>query len=556
MQHPRYDFIVVGSGSAGGIVAARLSEGGRYTVLCLEAGEKGANYIWTRPPMGVAFMIDNPAVNWRYQSQPNETHGGRSLYVPRGKVLGGSSAINGIVYNRGQREDYDGWAAMGCTGWSFDEVLPLYKKIESTTIGDDRWRGRSGPVKVVEATKSCPFFDLYMDAAAAAGVPRTADYSGASQEGVAMSQQTGWRGFRHSTATQYLQPARKRANLRIEQGAEAASLILDGKRCTGVRYRRHGQMHEAHAAREVIVCGGTVNSPKLLELSGIGNPEILARHGIAVAHALPGVGENLREHYAALLKWRLNRPGIALTRQARGWRLAVQVLRYALFRTGFVAQGFGSLRLFGRTRPELTRPDFMMVINPYILDVKSGNRRQISATEGFFAYSHLQRPESAGSIHIASADPFAPPAIDFRFLQTEEDRRTAVLAVRRAREIAAAPPIAGLIAEEMAPGPQVQSDEQILDNLRQTGQMTQHPVGTCRMGRDAMAVVDERLRVHGIAGLRVADASIMPTLVSGNTSVPCMMIGEKCAQMVLADAQRLDAAPAAAPSSRREASLV
>jgi len=560
MTHPTYDFIVVGSGSAGGIVAARLSEGGKYTVLCMEAGEKGANYFWTKPPMGVAFMINNPLVNWRYQSKANETHGDRSLYVPRGKVLGGSSAINGIIYNRGQREDYDAWAAMGCKGWSFDDVLPLFRKIESTTIGDDRYRGRTGSVKVVEASKSCPFFDLYMDSAASVGIPRNPDYSGASQEGIAMSQQTGWRGRRHSTATQYLEPARRRGRLTIRQGAEATSLILEGKRCVGVRFMHEGRMQEARAAREVIVCGGTVNSPKLLELSGIGNPEILRRHGIAVAHVLPGVGENLREHYAGLLKWRLNRPGIALTRKARGWRLMLEVLRYAVFRTGFVAQGYGSLRLFARTGPELSRPDFMMVINPYILEVKSGNRRQISATEGFFAYTHLQRPESTGSIHIETNDPLAPPAINFRFLDTEEDRRTAILAVRRAREIAAAAPIANLVAEEMEPGPQVQTDEEILDFLRRSGQMTQHPVGTCKMGHDAMSVVDERLRVHGIAGLRVADASIMPTLVSGNTSVPCMMIGEKCAEMVLADAQRPGADRAAKSHAvrpvEREAALV
>lgn len=531
-----YDFIVVGSGSAGGVVAARLSEGGKYSVLCLEAGEKGSHYLWTLPPMGVAFMINNPVVNWRYQSQPDESHGGRSLYVPRGKVLGGSSAINGLVYNRGHREDYDGWAATGCRGWSFEDVLPLFKKIESTDIGSDLYRGRSGPMKVVEAVKSCPFFDIYIAAASAAGIPQNADYSGANQEGVAMSQQTAWRGLRHSTATQYLEPARKRSNLKILLGAEATSLILEGKRCKGLRFRHAGQMREARATREVIVCGGTVNSPKLLEHSGIGNPEILRRHGIEVVHALPGVGENLREHFAALLKWQLNRPGIALTRKARGWRLALEVLRYVLFRTGFVAQGFGSLRLFARTRPELTRPDFMMVVNPYILEVKSGNRRQISPVEGFFAYSHLQRPESVGSIHIRSADPFEPPAIRFNFLATKEDQRTAILAVRRAREIAAAHPLRDLVARELEPGPDVQTDDEILRYLRSSGQMTQHPVGTCRMGHDAMAVVDERLRVHGIAGLRVADASIMPTLVSGNTSVPCMMIGEKCAEMVLADA--------------------
>jgi choline dehydrogenase len=546
MPSKTYDFIIVGSGSAGGVLAARLSESGRYSVLCLEAGERGAGYIWTRPPMGVAFMINNPTVNWRYQSEPGTSHGSRSLYVPRGKVLGGSSAINGIIYNRGQPEDYDGWAALGCEGWSYRDVLPLFKSIESTTLGTDQFRGRAGPVRVVEASKTCAFFDIYMAAATAAGIPHNPDYSGAYQEGVAMSQQTAWRGLRHSTATQYLKPAQGRANLAVLQGAEATSLVLEGRRCVGVRFRHKEQLQEVRAAREVIVCGGTINSPKLLELSGIGNPEILRRHGIPVVHALPGVGENLREHYAGLMKWRFNRPGIGLTRKARGWRLALEMLRYAFFRTGFISQGYGSMRLFARTRPELTRPDFMMVVNPYILEVKSGNRRQISATEGFFAYTHAQRPESTGSIHLRSADPLDPPAINFRFLETEVDRRTAILAVRRAREIAAASPVRELIGEELEPGPKVQTDEEILQYLRSTGQMTQHPVGTCKMGSDALAVVDERLRVHGVQSLRVADASIMPALVSGNTSVPCMMIGEKCAQMVLEDAESaVSSAPAA-----------
>lgn len=535
MSERSYDFIVIGSGSAGGIVASRLSEGGRFRVLCLEAGTQGAGYLWSRPPMGVSFMIDNPAVNWRYESEPGDTHGQRPLYVPRGKILGGSSAINGLIYNRGQREDYDGWAAQGCKGWSYADVLPLFKSIESTTIGSDQYRGRNGPVKVVQATKLCPFFDLYIATAVNAGIPSNPDYSGASQEGVTMAQQTAWRGMRHSTATQYLAPARGRANLVIEQGAEAQRLVIEDKRCVGVHYRQHGKLCEARALREVIVCGGTVNSPKLLELSGIGQAERLAQHGVPLVHALPGVGENLREHYAGLMKWRLNRSGIALTSKARGWRLGVEVLRYMFFRTGFLSQGFGPLRLFGRTRAELQRPDFMMVINPFILDVKTGRRRQVSPVEGFFAYTHAQRVESTGSIHIRSANPDDPPKICFRFLDTETDRQTSILAVRRAREIAATPPLCDLIAEELAPGAQVQTDEQILHYLRETGQMTQHPVGTCKMGNDPMAVVDERLRVHGVEGLRVADASVMPTLVSGNTSVPCMMIGEKCARMVMED---------------------
>jgi choline dehydrogenase len=549
MQADVYDFIVVGSGSAGGVLANRLSENGKFKVLCLEAGAKGAKYLWTRPPLGIAYMIDNPEVNWRYESQPCPSLGGRTIPVPRGKLLGGSSAMNGIVYNRGQKIDYDTWNAQGCKGWSYQDVLPYFKKIESTELGLDEYRGRTGPVKVIQSSKLCAFFDHFIKAAECAGIPHNPDYSGASQEGVSMAQITCWRGERQSTATSYVEPARKRPNLTVLQGAEATSLILEGKRCVGLRYRRHGRVHEVRARREVIVSAGAANTPKLLELSGIGNPEILRRHGIRTVHELKGVGENLRDHYAAIMKWRFNRSGISAAPMGQGWRLVREVLRWGLFRTGLIAQGHGAMRVFARSRPELGEPDLMMVVSPYIIDIKKNGRgRKVSDVEGFMMYTHVQRTESTGSIHIRSSDPSAPPAIDYRFLETDNDRKVAVAAVRRARDIAAASPMREVFAEELAPGADVQSAEAILEFIRSTGQITQHMVGTCRMGRDAMAVVDERLRVHGIDGLRIADASVMPTIISGNTSVPCMMIGEKCADMVLQDA----AQPAAASSVRRE----
>jgi choline dehydrogenase len=539
-----YDFIVIGSGSAGGVVASRLSEDGRHRVLCLEAGERDGGYIWSRPPAGTAFMIENPAVNWRFFSEPDASHGNRPLYVPRGKMLGGSSSINGTIYNRGQRLDYDTWAQMGCRGWSYDDVLPYFKKIESTDIGSDEYRGRSGPIRVTEAARMTPFYDLFIRSAVSVGIPYNPDYSGATQEGVAMAQQTIHRGLRESTATRYLAPARRRPNLTILTGAEATSLILEGRSCRGVRFRRNGTMTEARAAREVILCCGTVKSPQLLELSGIGNPDILAAHGITCLHPLPGVGENLRDHYGPVLKWRFNRRGISLADAGHGLGLAKEILRYVLRRDGFISQGIGTLRVFARSREGLVEPDIMMVVAPYITETRDGVRR-LSRVDGFFMYSHVQRTESTGSLHIRSADPFAPPSINFNFLATPNDRSAAIMAVRLARKVVAAPPLGETIAEELLPGPQVGTDEEILDFIRTTGTTTYHLVGTCRMGQGPMAVVDERLRVHGIGGLRVADGSIMPTIPSGNTSIPCMMVGEKCADMVLADAQRKESQLAA-----------
>jgi choline dehydrogenase len=534
-----YDYIVIGSGSAGGAVAARLAENGKYTVLCLEAGQKGHDYIWSRPPAAVGYMYENPDVNWCYYAEPDASINNRSLYVPRGKMLGGTSSINGMIYNRGIPLDYDTWAAQGCKGWSYADVLPYFKKLEGTKIGSDAFRGRDGPMKVTECSKISPFYDLFIRSANARGVPYNDDYSGASQIGVAMAQQNVVRGRRISTATQYLMPARKKGNLEILAGAEATSLMLEGKRCVGVRFSREGRAQEARARREVIVSCGAANSPKLLELSGIGNPEILRRHGIAVAHELPGVGENLRDHFGALMKWRLNKPNISIAARGRGWRLGVEVLKHLFFGKGFISQGMGTLRVFMPSSPELKVPDIMMVVAPFMIELIPGVGRRMSKVQGFFMYSHPQRTESTGSIHIRSADPSQAPAIHFRFLDTEADRRLAIASVRRAREIVQARPLGESIAEELQPGPKVQTDEEILTFLRQEGLITNHMVGTCRMGPDEMAVVDERLRVRGIEGLRIADASVMPTMPSGNTSIPCIMVGEKCADMLLADAEQV-----------------
>jgi choline dehydrogenase len=540
-----FDFIVIGSGSSGGVLAARLSENGRWRVLCLEAGVNDSP--WTRPPGGTALMFENPLVNWCRQSTPNETTAGRSLYVPGGKIVGGTSAINGVIFNRGQRADYDSWSQGGCRGWSYDEVLPYFKKLESTDIGDDRHRGRSGPIKVTRASQISPFYDLFIRSAQNLGYPLNPDYSGAAQYGVSMAQLTVWQGLRQSVANTYLAAARRRPNLLLRSGAHVTSLRLEGRRCVGVRYRCEGIDHEARATREVIVSAGAIATPQLLELSGIGDPEVLRCVGIPVLHALRGVGRHLRDHYGPTLKWTFKRRGLSLAGQGRGLRLLGEVMRYLLLRDGFISQGIATMRLFTRSDDAVADADITVMANPYFTEIVDGKRR-MSNQHGFFIIAQVQRPDSSGSIHVRSADPFESPDIRYEVLATERDRRTAIAAFRRAREIAAAAPLADEIEQEILPGPQVRSDEEILDFIRTTGATTFHLVGTCRMGSDALSVVDDRLRVHGLQGLRIADASIMPMIVSGNTSIPCMMIGEKCADMVLQDhadgARRVSTGPA------------
>jgi choline dehydrogenase len=530
----QFDYIVIGSGSAGGIVATRLSENGKHRVLCLEAGEKDEGYFWTKVPVGTAFLYDDPKANWRYWSEPNDTYGNRQLYVPRGKILGGSSAINGMVWVRGQKQDYDHWAQLGCTGWSYDDVLPMFKKMENYGGGDDELRGRGGPIRVTEASKVTKFYDLLFQSAEAIGIPHNPDYNGASQEGVCLAQGSIHKGRRQSTASCYLGPARGRPNLTIHTGAEASSLIMEDKRCIGVRYKMAGRMLEARATREVIVSCGTINSPKLLELSGIGQPEILRQHGIDVVHELPGVGENLRDHFGPLLKFSISAEGVSLSEISHGWKFIREGLRYILFRKGFIAQSMATGRVFFRTREGLDAPDAMLSIIPYIA-ILDDDKRRISPERGISMFAHTQRTESTGSLHIKSARPDDEPAINYNFLDAKYDRETNIRAVRKARELMATPPLRDIVVAELEPGPDIQTDDEIVDYMRNHGQTTYHPTGTCKMGRDPMAVVDEKLRVHGLKGLRVADASIMPTMTSGNTNAPSMMIGENCADMILAE---------------------
>jgi len=520
-----YDYIVVGAGSAGAVVANRLSANSSHRVLLLEAGQ--ASHPWSRIPVGFAKLIDNPAANWCYESEPEDATNMRKIPVPRGRLLGGSSSINGMVFVRGQSHDYDTWAQLGNRGWSYTDVLPLFKRMESYGGGNDEFRGRDGPLKVNDHSDSGPFYDALFEAGAEVGLPRNADYNGASQDGMSMTQATIRNGRRMSTAFCYLDPVRARANLTIITSATTEGLLLEDKACVGVRYSVAGTSAIAHASREVIVSAGAINSPKLLELSGIGQRQVLEAQGIAVQHELDGVGENLRDHFAPRLLWDIARPGVAYT---SGLNLLWQGVKYALTRKGLLSLPASPIRAYLRSREGLESPDLGVAFFPFM-----SQNFKLTAQPGFTAITHQLRPESTGSIHINSADANVAPSIRFNFLSAELDRQAVVAAVKETRRLVNATALDGIRGTELSPGPEVQTDDEILAWARASAETVYHPVGTCKMGSDPRAVVDQRLRVHGLRGLRVADASIMPTLTSGNTNAPSIMIGEKAAQMIIED---------------------
>ncbi len=528
-----YDYIVVGAGSAGSVLANRLSADPKYKVLVLEAGRE--SHPWSRVPVGFAKLIENPAANWLYASEPEASTGNRRVPVPRGKLLGGSSSINGMVFVRGQSQDYDTWAQLGNRGWSYREVLPIFRDMESYQgDGDDEYRGRNGPLKVTENIESGPIYDALIKAAGEVGIRYTKDYNGASQDGIGMTQATIRNGRRMSTAVCYLDPARSRPNLTIQSQALTECLLLEGKRCVGVRYTVNGQQREARAAREVVVSAGSINSPQLLELSGIGQPDLLQGVGIEVRHALKGVGENLRDHYSPRMKWTVPRSlGLTYNDHGRGVKLVWQALKYALTNKGLLGLPASPIRAYVRTRAGLDAPDAAISWIPFL----AGANFKLHPDSGVTAITNILRSESTGSIHVSSASPNRPPAIRFNFLSARLDQEVTLEAMRITRRIMTAPSMKNIATDEIAPGINIDSDDELLDWVKHNAETTYHPVGTCKMGSDPMAVVDDQLRVHGMQGLRVADASIMPTLTSGNTNAPSIMIGEKASRMILADAR-------------------
>ena len=531
-ETPTHDFIVVGAGTAGCALAARLSENGRHSVLLLEAGPKD-DYPWIHIPIGYGKTMFHPVYNWRFETEPDPGMNDRRIYWPRGRCLGGSSSINGLIYIRGQHEDYDHWASLGNAGWAWNDVLPYFKKLEANSRGASDLHGADGPISCSDIPGRHELIEAIIAGAGSLGVPRNDDFNGARQEGVGYYQLFTRKGWRSSTAVAYLKPARGRANLRVETDAHATRILFEGTRATAVAYRQRGRDLVARAAREVIVAAGAIQSPQLLQLSGVGPAELLRRHGIGVVADLPGVGENLQDHLQLRLVYKCTKPITTNDDLASWWRSAKIGLQWLLFRAGPLAIGINQGGLFTRVLPGATRPDIQFHIATLSADLAGAKPHPFS---GFTLSVCQLRPGSRGHVRIKSADPFEAPAMVPNYLSTEEDRQCAVASVKFARRLAAAPAVAPYVREEYKPGPGVASDAEILDWCRGNGATIFHPSGTCRMGSDSAAVVDSRLRVAGVSGLRVVDCSVMPTLVSGNTNAPVAMIAERASDLILADA--------------------
>ena len=530
-----FDYVIIGAGSAGCVLASKLSEDPSISVCVLEAGPRDW-HPFIHIPAGFIKTFYNKRINWGYSMEPSEWTGGRRVYAPRGKTLGGSSSINGHIYNRGQRLDYETWAQFGNRGWGYADVLPYFRDMENR-IGatDNTYRGQDGPLTVTDIDWTHPLCEAFIKGAETLGIPRNKDYNGAIQEGISYAQRTIQNGRRVSAATAFLHPAKQRRNLTIKTNAHAVSLLFDGKRATGVRYLKGGRGGpgiDIAARREVILSGGTYNSPQLLQLSGIGAPDLLARHGIPMRHALPGVGENLRDHYAPRFVARVKNAD-TINQLAHGIPLAREIAKYLTTRKGILSLSPTLIYCFWHSEPGLATSDLQLTFTP--ASYKEGVQGQLEDEPGMTVASWQQRPDSRGYVHIQSADPCMPPLIQPNYLAEESDRRVLLAGMKLARRLLKTKPLEPYYDYEDFPGPGVQSDDELLGAAKERGTTTFHPSGTCRMGPagDALAVVDDQLRVRGLAGLRVVDASIMPTMLSANLNAATLMIGSKAADMIL-----------------------
>ncbi len=528
-----FDYVIVGAGSAGSVLASRLSEDPGTSVALLEAGPRDW-HPFIHIPAGFIKTFSNRRINWCYDMEPSAGTAGRRVFAPRGKTLGGSSSINGHIYNRGQRMDFDNWAQRGNRGWGYADVLPYFRRMERRLGGDDTFRGRDGALEVSDIPWRHPLCDAFIEGAVQHGIPRNPDYNGTTQEGVNYAQRTISNGRRVSAATAFLKPAMKRLNLRVITHAHATGLILEGKRAVGVRYAkggRDGPVREVTARREVILSGGTYNSPQLLQLSGIGPAGLLGDLGVPVVHELAGVGENLRDHYAPRFTARVKNIA-TINERARGWRLGLEVADWVFRRKGILGLSPTLVYCFWRSDPGLANCDLQMTFTP--ASYKEGVQGQFEDEPGMTVAPWQQRPESTGFVRARAADPFEAPVIQPNYLAEAEDQRVLLAGMRLARKLMHSAPLAPYLAYEAYPGADVQTDDEFLSVARERGTTTFHPAGTCRMGpaSDPTAVVDDQLRVHGMERLRVIDASIMPMMISANLNASALMIGEKGADLL------------------------
>ena len=530
------DYIVIGAGSAGCVVTDRLSEKG-HSVILLEAGPKDVHPM-VHIPAGVLHLLSNPKVNWNYSSEPEESSGNRRIHWPRGRVLGGSSSINGMLYVRGNPADYDGWAQMGCKGWSFDNVLPYFRKSENyKNGGEPDHRGQGGPLEVEDYRTILDLTHAFVEAVQQAGHAKSSDLNGSVPEGVGYSQMTRKGRFRGSTARTFLSRAKKRRSVRIETEALVTGLIFDNKKCIGVKFTQKGKQHEIFAGKEIVLSGGAVNSPHILQVSGIGPQKHLQSIGVKIVHDLPGVGQNLQDHYVSRISHRVKNT-VSINQLSRGIRLLREIGSWAFQGKGALTFGITSAMVFSRSREGLSSPDIQLLFTPASYSQKTHG--ELEKEGGMTVVVCPVRPSSRGTIMAESSDALIRPLIRPNYLSDPDDIRVMLAGFRQAREILAQPAFKPFSVEETVPGRMLQSDDELEKFARDNGSIIYHPVSTCKMGEDPMAVVDSRLKVHGIEGLRVVDASIMPTVTTGNTNAPTIMIAEKASDMILEDAKSLN----------------
>ena len=528
-----FDYVIVGAGSAGCVLAHRLSENPGVSVALLEAGGRDNNP-WIHVPAGYYRTMLDPSVTWQFGSGPEPHLNNRIINWPRGRVLGGTSAINGLLYVRGQAQDFDTWRQLGNAGWSYEDVLPFFKRAEDQERGDDDFHGSGGPLGVSDVRMTNPFCEAYIKASVAAGIPQTTDFNGADQEGAGYYQLTTKDGRRCSTAVGYLKPAMNRGNLTVITDANVEKILLDNKRASGVAFRHDGVKSDVKARREVILAAGAIGSPQILQVSGIGPAEVLREAGVSVEHDLAGVGENLQDHLQVRFVYEMTlKDSLNVVWHSRLQQLSTG-LGYMFSRRGILTIGAGVAGVFAKSRPDLEAPDMQIHFMPLS---SVGPGQGLHDFPGVTASVCQLRPDSRGTLKIVSSDPSDKPGIVSNYLAQESDRAVLLEGLKLLRRISGQPEFSRYIVREYLPGTDVESDDDLMAYAREVATTIFHPCGTCKMGSDAMAVVDERLRVHGIADLRVVDASIMPTMTSGNTNAPTIMIGEKAADMIIADAR-------------------